>query len=190
MLKQQISIWYQRSTDRNKWELLEPKPAMPIWVQNKKCWSAASSAALPLPLWTLQWRFFFFRRKLKKITNPSEKFSICLKPLCHQLLCFVSGAGWGDGDSQDRTRIGVWFAEILEELISFVVVCFCLSLSGTSFTDIPVYCWQLLLNKIIFSLPSRSFSYFLKISCVIQDCRVLGWPKLLVIIFSIFGLQV
>lgn len=136
-------------------------------------------------------KIFFFQKKAeKKITNPSEKFSICLKLLCHQLLCFVSGAGWGDGDSQDRTRIGVWFAEILEELISFVVVCFCLSLSGTSFTDIPVYCWQLLLNKIIFSLPSRSFSYFLKISCVIQDCRVLGWPKLLVIIFSIFGLQV
>lgn len=54
----------------------------------------------------------------------------------------------------------MWFAEILEELISFVVVCFCLSLSGTSFTDIPVYCWQLLLNKIIFSLPSRSFLLF------------------------------
>lgn len=38
--------------------------------------------------------------------------------------------GWG---------IGASFAEILEELIPSVVVCCCLSPSGTSLTDIPVY---------------------------------------------------
>lgn len=95
--------------------------------------------------------------------NPSEKCSI-LQGV---------GAGWGDGASQDRTsRIGAWFAEILEELIQFVVVCLCLSLSGTSFTDIPVYCWQLLLNKIIFSLPSRSFSYFWRFDV---QSKTAGW---------------
>lgn len=96
--------------------------------------------------------------------NPSEKCSNSLRTCAtNSRVLFLEGvgAGWGDGDSQDMTsRIGAWFAEILEELIQFVVVCLCLSLSGTSFTDIPVYCWQLLLNKIIFSLPSRSFSYF------------------------------
>lgn len=45
--------------------------------------------------------------------------------------------GWG---------IGASFAEILEELIPSVVVCCCLSPSGTSLTDIPVYRWQLLLK--------------------------------------------
>lgn len=159
MLKQQISIWYQRSTDRNKWELLQPNPPMPIWVQNKKGRISANSAELPLPLRTI------WTHPEDILQEKAEKFSICLRTWatnsCVLFLEGVGAGGEGDGDSPDRTsRIGAWFAEILEELIQFVVVCLCLSLSGTSFTDIPVYCWQLLLNKIIFSLPSRSFSYF------------------------------
>lgn len=161
MLKQQISIWYQRSTDRNKWELLEPNPPMPIWVQNKKVVKCSQLCSLPLRTsWTHPENYFFQEKAVTQVRNVPSASDPCATNSCVLFLEGV-GAGGGDGDSPDRTsRIGAWFAEILEELTQFVVVCLCLSLSGTSFTDIPVYCWQLLLNKIIFSLPSRSFSYF------------------------------
>lgn len=63
----------------------------------------------------------------------------------------------GYGGSQHRA----W--GILEELIRSVVVCFCPSLSGTSFTDIPVYCWQLLLKIKLY------FHYQADLSVVIED---------------------
>lgn len=125
-----------------------PNPLMPICVQNKK--------------WPSALNIFFFSTLCHSEYHPNASRS---------LLCFIPGGEsassapeavplpggvftQGGGVQQDGLwrlpaqgwGIGASFAEILEELIPSVVVCCCLSPSGTSLTDIPVYRWQLLLK--------------------------------------------
>lgn len=171
----------------NKLKMLEPNPLMPISMQNKK-WLSTVNFFYSLPLRVLSEHIQLIFSEEGFI--PSEKYLICLRTCAtNYYILFLEGV-WGMEeqwsrigyqDSHDRTsRIGALFAEILEELIQFIVVCLCLSLSGTSFTDIPVYCWQLLLKiKLYFhyqaDLSLISEDYSSRMCKLRLECGVLNY---------------
>lgn len=148
--------------------MLEPNPLMPISTENKKWQStvnffllfATQSAIRTQPI-------NVFRRRL----YPKWKIFNLPQNMCHQLLHFVSGGVGKDGrvvEQNRRLRLP------RQDMENQSIVCrntwrvdtiYCSLLMSFTLWNIFYRYTSILLaaivkNKIIFSLPSRSFSYF------------------------------